>query len=252
MVIPEALAMNRDLDIGDLIGDPGQPAYPGAPSLESEFVISGIFAWPRAPQDGAGLGFISLEFLESQGSYDLPQVPPVMLVARPGQKGALDAWLEAEVAGANVTVFTRRQQLSAIRNKAWQDMLAMALVEGIIAVVAALGLAVLNHVFVSQRRSEFGVLHALGYARRHLVRRVLGETAFTIGIAWGLSAITGLAVLLVLRTALFAPQGLSFDLLNLSPWLYTLPIPVAVLVVTAATTARTLSKLDAVSVIEGR
>jgi ABC-type antimicrobial peptide transport system permease subunit len=96
------------------------------------------------------------------------------------------------------------------------------------------------------------VLHALGYGRRQLVRRVLGETAFTTGIAWGLSAIIGLTGMLFLRFALFAPLGLTFDLLNLTPWLYTLPIPIAVLAVTAGTTAWTLSKVDAVSIIERR
>jgi ABC-type antimicrobial peptide transport system permease subunit len=131
-------------------------------------------------------------------------------------------------------------------------MLSIALLEGVIAAVAAIGLAVLNYIFISQRQAEFGVLHALGYDRQQLVRRVLGETAFTAGIAWGLSAIIGLIGMLVLRFALFAPLGLTFDPFNLIPWLYTLPIPVAVLAATAGTTARTLGSLDAVSIIERR
>jgi hypothetical protein len=45
---------------------------------------------------------------------------------------------------------------------------------------------------------------------------------------------------------------LRFDLFKITPWLYTLPIPVAVLVVTACTTAWTLSKVDAVSIVERR
>jgi ABC-type lipoprotein release transport system permease subunit len=252
MVIPEALAQNRDLGVGDVIGDPERPAYPGAPSLRNQFVISGIFAQPTAPEDGIGLGFVSLEFLGSQEADDVPALPPLILVPKAGQKGVLDDWLENELAGADASVLTYRQQVSRIRDKAWQDMLSIALLEGVIAAVAAIGLAVLNYIFVSQRQAEFGVLHALGYGRRQLVRRVLGETAFTAGIAWGLSAIVALIGMLVLRFALFAPLGLTFDPFNLTPWLYTLPIPVAVLAVTAGTTARTLSRLDAVSIIERR
>jgi ABC-type lipoprotein release transport system permease subunit len=252
MVIPEALAQNRDLEIGDLIGDPDHPAYPNAPSLEAEFVISGIFAPPIAPEDGSGLGFVSLEFLESQEAYDVPDVPWLIVVPKAGQKGALDDWLEMELAGVDAKVSTYRREVDRIQNKARQDMLSMALLEGLIAGVAAIGLAVLNHVFTSQRHSEFGVLHALGYGRRQLVRRVLGETAFTAGIAWSFSAIAGLVSMLCLRFAVFAPLGLTFGLFNLTPWLYTLPIPVAVLAVTTGTTARTLSRLDAVSIIERR
>jgi ABC-type lipoprotein release transport system permease subunit len=252
MVIPEALAQNRDLEIGDVIGDPGRPAYPGAPSLRNQYVISGIFARPTAPEDGIGLGFVSLEFLESQEADDVPDLPPLILVPKAGQKGALDDWLENELAGVDASVLTWRQQVSRIQDKAWQDMLSIALLEGIIAIVSAIGLAVLNHVFISQRQAEFGVLHALGYDRWQLVRRVLGETAFTAGIAWGLSAVIGLMGMLLLRFVLFAPLGLTFDLFNFTPWLYTLPIPVAVLAVTTGTTARTLSNLDAVSIIERR
>jgi ABC-type antimicrobial peptide transport system permease subunit len=198
------------------------------------------------------LGFVSLEFLESQAADDVPDLPPLILVPKAGQKDTLDDWLENELAGVATWVLTHRQQVSRIQDKAWQDMLSIALLQGIIAAVAAIGLAVLNHVFISQRQAEFGVLHALGYDRWQLVRRVLRETAFTTGIAWGLSAFLGLAGMLLLRFALFAPLGLTFDLFNLSPWLYTLPIPVAVLAVSAGTAARTLSKVDAVTIIERR
>jgi ABC-type lipoprotein release transport system permease subunit len=252
MVIPEALAQNRDLEVGDVIGDPAQPAYPGAPSLDPPFVISGIFARPTAPEDGSGLGFVSLEFLESQETYDAPDLPPLLLVPKAGQKGVLDDWLEMELAGMDASVSTYRQEVDRIQNKARQDMLSMALLEGLIAVVAAIGLAVLNHVFTSQRHAEFGVLHALGYGRQQLVGRVLEETAFMMGIAWGLTAILCLVAVLGLRFGVFAPLGLTVNLFNITPWLYTLPIPIAVLAVTTGTTARTLSKLDAVSIIERR
>jgi hypothetical protein len=42
------------------------------------------------------------------------------------------------------------------------------------------------------------------------------------------------------------------NFLNLLPWLFTLPIPLAVIGVGAGTISRTLSRLDPVSVIERR
>jgi ABC-type lipoprotein release transport system permease subunit len=252
MVIPETLAQNRDLEVGEVIGDPDRPAYPGAPSLSVEFVISGIFSRSKSPEDENGWGFISLEFLEDNEPFPLLDVPPLIVVPKEGQKDALDDWLENELAGVDAFVLTHRQQVTRVQQQAQQDMLAMALLESVIAVVAAIGLAVLNYVFTSQRQSEFGVLHALGYGRMQLVRRVLGETAFTIVAAWGLSAIIALIGMLFLRFAVFAPSGLTFSLLNLTPWLYTLPIPIVVLAVTTVTTAWTLSKLDPISIIERR
>jgi ABC-type lipoprotein release transport system permease subunit len=252
MVIPESLAQNRDLEVGDLVGNPDRPAYPGAASLPEEFVISGIFARPSLPAEENWLGFVSLEFLESHQVYPIPDVPPLFVVPKAGQKDLLDDWLENELAAGELSVLTYRREVARVQRKAQQDMLAIAVLESVIALVAAIALAVLNHIFVSERQSEFGVLHALGYRRSQLVGRVLGETAFTTGIAWGLSTVVVLAGLLYLRFGLFASLGLTFSLFNITPWLYTLPIPVAILAVTMGTTAWTLSKLDPVSIIERR
>jgi ABC-type lipoprotein release transport system permease subunit len=252
MVIPETVARNRDLKVGDVIGNPDRPAYPGAPSLPIEFVISGIFARPKSPEDGIGWGFISLEFLEERQVFPMPDTPPLIVVPKAGQKELLDDWLENELAGPDASVLTYRQQLSLVQEKAQQDMLGIAFLEGILALVAAIALAVLNYIFAAQRQSEFGVLHALGYGRWQLIGRMLKETVFMTGTAWGFSVFITLIAMLLLRFGVFAPRGLTFSLFNLTPWLYTLPIPVAVLAVTTGTTARTLFKLDPVAVIERR
>jgi hypothetical protein len=43
-----------------------------------------------------------------------------------------------------------------------------------------------------------------------------------------------------------------FDFFNLTPWFYTLPVPVAVLVVSAGAVGWTLARLDPVTIIERR
>jgi ABC-type antimicrobial peptide transport system permease subunit len=252
MVIPEILAQNRRLKVGDIIGDPNRPAYPGASSLEVEFVISGIFAQPKSSEDGVGWGFVSLEFLETVEAFYTPDVPSLIVVPKAGKKETLDHWLESELAGDNASVLTQHQEISRIQEMARQNMLGIALLEVVLGLVAALALAVLNYIFTSQRQAEFGVLHALGYSRMRLVGRVFGETAFTTIASWGLSAILTLLILLFMRFAVFDPRGLTFNLFNITPWLYTLPIPILVLVVTAGSTARTLSKIDPISIIERR
>ena len=105
---------------------------------------------------------------------------------------------------------------------------------------------------VAQRHVEFGLLHALGRARLWLVWRTVRETAVTTGVAWVISALVCLAGLVYLQTHLFTPLGLRFDLFDLTPWLFTVPIPVAVLMAAAGSVSQTLSKLDPVAVIERR
>jgi len=253
MVISEVVAQNRDLQIGDVIGDPDHPAYPNAPVSLAEFVISGIFARPTAPEDENWLAFVSLEFLESHEAYNIPDdVTRLIVVPRAGQKAALDDWLENELASDEVWVATYRQRVARAQEKTRSMILTIALLESAIAVVAAIALAVLNYIFVSQRQSEFGVLHALGYGRLRLVWRTMREAAFTTGAAWGLSAILCLIGLLYLQFRVFTPLGLKLNLLNLTPWLFTRPIPLSVVAASAVTIAWMLSRLDPVSIIERR
>lgn len=255
LVIPEVVAQNRDLQIGDIIGDLEHPAYPGASiRVPTEFVISGILARVSAPEEENWLSFISLEFVESHEAFGVLSraIHPLIVVPRAGQKAALDDWLENELASGEVRVRTHRQLVASAQESTRTTILTIALLEGLIAIVAAITLAVLNYIFVSQRQSELGVLHALGYGRLRLVWRAMGETAFTTGAAWGLSAILFLTGLFYLKLGVFKPLGLRLDVFNLTPWFFTLPIPVAVLTVTGATIARMLSKLDPVSIIERR
>ncbi len=253
IVIPEAVAQNRNLEVGDVIGDPDHPAYPGAPSLSTEFVISGIFALP-ATQEENWFSFISLEFLESHEAFDIPAgfVFPLVVVPRAGQKDVLDDWLESKVASDDVLVLTYRQQYARHQEHMRNLLSTMGLLEVVFTVVTAVALATLNYISVSQRRSELGVLSALGHGNWRLVWRLLRETALTTGAAWGISiALCGVGML-AFQFGVFVPLGLRLNVVNPIPWLFTLPIPVAVLAVTSGTVARTLSKLDPVSIIERR
>jgi len=50
----------------------------------------------------------------------------------------------------------------------------------------------------------------------------------------------------------YVPIGLTLDLFNPTPWLFTLPMPLTIVAVGAGLVAWMLSRLDPVSVIERR
>jgi ABC-type antimicrobial peptide transport system permease subunit len=126
------------------------------------------------------------------------------------------------------------------------------ILEGVIAVVAAVALEVLSYTFFIQRKSEYGVLHAMGHSRRRLVRRTLGESAGAVGIGWLVGGGLCLIGLLGMQVWLYAPKGFTIDVLNPIPWAFTLPLPVATITVGTTLIARMLRKLDPVAVIENR
>ncbi|MCP4548708.1 MAG: ABC transporter permease [bacterium] len=249
MVIPEAFAQNRELHIGDVIGSAGDPVYQYAKVLPAPFVISGILARPATGEEN-WLSFVSLEFMDSHAAY-AGESPVLLVIPKSGQKASLDDWLENEIASEYTSVTTHRQQEAKFADMARAMVRMIAILESTIAIVAAIALAVLNYIFISQRQSEFGVLHALGFNRLQLVWRTLREAVFTTSAAWGISVVLCLIGMLYQFNA-FQSRGLSFDLLNPLPWLFTLPIPIAVLVVSTAAVAQKLVKLDPVSIIERR
>ena len=73
-----------------------------------------------------------------------------------------------------------------------------------------------------------------------------------MGAAWLVGAVLCAAGMLYVQTSIYAPRGMSVNLYNPWPWLFTLPIPVAVVAASAGTIAWMLSRLDPVAVVERR
>ncbi len=121
IVIPWTAAKNRNLHVGDVIGDRDHPIYPNAPKLPSELVVSGILARAENLADDTLLSFMSLEFINSFRS-DWKTDFSLIIVPKAGQKAALDAWLESQIAGKRRIVLTYGKQ------QAWfQQVMSMAL-----------------------------------------------------------------------------------------------------------------------------
>jgi ABC-type lipoprotein release transport system permease subunit len=257
-VLSEAVALNRDLHVGDKIGQPVDKDDKGIPT---EMVVVGILSPPQAllrtgpPQDGGGndlwWGFASYEYLTN---HELYASHPMHLLVIPneGQKAEMDAWLREEVNPELVEAYTFEWMRMNYRLLALIFLAVFGVVEIIIAIVAAVALAVLSYIFFAQRREEFGVLHAIGHSRPWLVMRTVQEAASTIGLAWLLSAVVCGLGLVGVQLGLYAPRGLSLNFFNPVPWLFTLPIPVAVIAASGGLVARMLRKLDPVTIIENR
>jgi hypothetical protein len=248
IVIPWAVARNRDIHVGDVVGDPAHPAYPGAPALPIEVVVSGIFAPADTLAEENWLSFMSLEFVDQYRESDLS----LIIVPRAGEKVAFDAWLESNIAGNNRIVITYSNQQIAAQKEMGSMLFTFSLMESIVVLVAALALSGLHYLFVTQRQAEFGLLYALGFLRLQLVGRILREMFFTISAAWVAGLAGCLFILFILQQSIFASAGLKLNFFNPMPWLFTLPVPVAVLLVSAVTTAWMLSRLDPVAIIERR
>jgi len=243
IVLSEPVAQNRGLRVGDAIGRPVSELDNGIPT---ELVVVGILA----PSD-RWMAFASYEYLESHELYSSRPVH-LLIVPAEGRESELSDYLEHNVASAQTTVRTYSTECREIQNAKRGILLVCAALESIIAVVAALALAILNYIFFTQRREEFGVLHAMGRSRTWLLLRTVGESVSVVGLAWLIGAVVCTAGLILAQVGIYGPQGMSLDLSTLTPWLFTLPVPLAVVSASAGVVVRMLRRLDPVSIIERR
>ncbi|MDY7079828.1 MAG: ABC transporter permease [Chloroflexota bacterium] len=257
IVLSRALALNRGLNVGDAVG---QPVY-DRDSIPTEMVVTGILepdraqsrservrAFAYAPQ---WIGFAPHEYVAAHEQY--AALPPYFLVVpSPGREVEMETWLEEAIKSPYVAVETFGTTYRFAR-KIERDMyLFIAVAQVILAGAAAAALAVLQYIGLTQRRDEFGILHAVGHGRIRLVWRALRESASVVSVAWVTGAAVCVVSMLYFQTRVYTPIGLSLNLYNPWPWLFTLPIPVAVVAASAGTVAWTLSRLDPVAVIERR
>jgi ABC-type lipoprotein release transport system permease subunit len=258
IVLSESVAQNHGLRVGDTIdlpfhvlGEVDQMIIYGTPV---EMVVSGILRPGSGQTLSPGdpwLGFASYEYLESHEST-ASYLVRLFVVPTEGRKDELDAWLEEYASSAQTQVATFRAKYGEIQRSMIEMALVFALTEVGIMIVAAIAVATMNYIFFTQRREEFGVLHAVGRSRQWLVLRTMQETGSMVMVAWLFSAVVYVISLVCVQVVVYAPRGLSLDIFDPIPWLFTLPIPLTVVFASTGTIARMLRKLDPVTVIEKR
>ena len=246
LLISAAVAANRGLRVGDVIGGKTDADAPITDYMPVEMVVVGILS-----PDRPWIGFASYEYLQSH-ELTATRNPSLLVVPREGQKQVLDNWLEEELDPTQARAITY-----AIKEREYKElmttvMLIFALLEYMIAAVAAIALATLNHIFFAQRKQEFGILNAIGRGRRWLVLRTMKETGSMLGIAWVVGAVVCGTGLLAAQNFVYGPRSLTMDLFNPTPWLLTTSLPLTVILISTGTIAWMLSRLDPVSIIERR
>jgi ABC-type antimicrobial peptide transport system permease subunit len=247
IVLSAAIAANRDLHVGDVIGgdiDNGDTLV--ADVLPTEMVVAGILS-----PDRPWIGFASYEYLRSH-ELTSSRGPRLLIIPLEAQKQTLDSWLETSVDSTQTRIITHATEESEYREMTTAIITTFALLECMIAVVAAIALATLNHIFFTQRKEEFGILNAVGRSRLWLVWRTVKEMGSVTGASWVVGAVLCGISLLGMQRLVYAPRGLAMDFFSLAPWLLTMPLPITVILASAGTIARMLHKLDPVAVIERR
>lgn len=197
--------------------------------------------------------WMALMPIEYHKKYHFPPIDLLIAMAKdPGQQDKLDRWAYERFKGQQARVYAYFR-LEKETNEMFRILYSILnVVIGLLVVVITLMMAMLMNIYQSQRLQEFGLLQALGYARKRLMRRVLVETALVMAGGWALGLVVAFLLLSVVKAILFDPRAFMLDPLDRQAYLYTVPVPIVIFLAASWTISRRFKKFDPVGVVERR
>jgi ABC-type lipoprotein release transport system permease subunit len=164
----------------------------------------------------------------------------------------LDRWASKHFKGERAQIFAYHQleqQTDDMFNILYK---ILEVVIATLVLVITLMMGMLINIYLSQRLVEFGLLQALGYTKRQLLYRVLKETVSVVLIGWVLGVLLAYGLLRLTKAWLMDPRAFALDPLDPTAFLYTIPIPVAILAVASLTLIGRFRRFDPVGIVERR
>lgn len=239
-LISEPIARNLNLKLGDSLLKPDDnEAYSPYPVK-----IVGI------ARSDMWLMMMSYEYVRAN---HFPDVDVMLAFAKnlPDQD-KLDRWAEESFKGERAQVFAYHQL-----EKQTEEMFSILykilnVVIGTLVLVITLMMGMLINIYQSQRLVEFGLLQALGYTKKQLLGRVMRETVSVVVFGWVLGVSFAYLLLQLTKKILMDPKAFALNTLDPTAFLYTVPIPLAILLVATLTVVGRFRKFDPVSVVERR
>ncbi|MCG9894942.1 MAG: ABC transporter permease, partial [Fimbriimonadaceae bacterium] len=113
-------------------------------------------------------------------------------------------------------------------------------------------MAMLMNIYQLQRVPEFGLLQAVGFTRKRLLGRVMVETVILVSVGWVLGVLCAFGMLHVIKARLMDPNAFMLDPADLVAYLYTIPVPLAILAASVIGLWRSFRRFDPISVVERR
>lgn len=236
------VAANKDLHIGDNIGHQADSDE----RLEGEYRIVGILEGDpivsfATPEGMMGSSDIDYNELKKYGICIIPQEK---------QLEKLNSFL-AEVKEPETRIYTFETGTKSYHSS--QDVLDLTLnlMSVILSLVLSLMLGLISYIFYYQRRSEFGILYALGFTGRMILQQIIAEISIMIvgGALLGIAA--SIVCALILNQCIFLPEGNPLNIWNIEYLKNVIYIPLSAVIFSLIPVWKMMKRLDPISIIEG-
>jgi len=240
VVVSEPVARNLSLKIGSvLLGPETQEAY-----SPEEVKVVGIAQTDQ---------WLMLNDIDYQRLNHFPPIDNVLVFAKSlSDQDRLDRWAVKEFKGQRAQVFAY-YVLDKQTNEMFRTLYRILdVVIGALALVITIMMGMLINIYQSQRIVEYGLLQAIGYTKRQLLTRALREVLFVVVLGWIMGVLVSYSLLVLVKKILMDPSAYALNPWDAPAYLYTVPIPFAILIVAFATVFIRFKKFDPVGVVERR
>jgi ABC-type lipoprotein release transport system permease subunit len=239
-VVSEPVARNLNLKLGsELLGPKKDEGY--SPNSVKIVGIAITRQWVMV---------MPIDYMKAN---HFPPIDLGIVVAKnPADQDRLDRWAEKHFKGQRAAILAYHQiekNTSEMFKTLYQ---ILNVVIGTLVLVITFMMGMLINIYQSQRLVEFGLLQAIGFTKKKILTRVLTETAMVVVVGWLLGLLAAYGLLNVADAVLMAPRAYSLDALDQTAYLYSIPLPLAILVVAAATIIIRFRNFDPIGVVERR
>lgn len=182
-----------------------------------------------------------------------PPLDNVLVFAKnPTDQPSLDTWALSAFKGERAFVFAfgSLEAQTADMFRILYGILDVVIFMLVIVITLMMGM--LMNIYQAQRLVEFGLLQAIGFTKKQLLRRVMLETTLVLIFGWILGVFAGLALLSVVKQSMFDPNGFALEPVDFVALRYTVPIPVAIALVATISFILRFRKFDPVGIVERR
>ncbi len=239
-LVSEPVARNLNLKIGSvLLGPDGQDAY--SPKHVKIVGIAKTSEW------------LMVNDIEYQRLYHFPPIDNVMgFAANASDQEKLDHWATKFFKGQRAQVFAYHmlEKQTADMFNILYKILNVVIATLVIVITFMMGMLI--NIYQSQRLVEFGLLQAIGYTKRQLLGRTIRESVYVVILGWIFGVVAAHLLLKTVKAVLMDPQAFSIDTMDPAAFAYSIPIPLAILVVAILTVVARFRTFDPVSVVERR
>ncbi|MBX3117899.1 MAG: ABC transporter permease [Fimbriimonadaceae bacterium] len=240
VLISEPVARNLKIKIGQELLGPTKADFYSPKSVK----VVGIAETDK---------WVMLSDIEYQRQNHFPPIDNVIAMTKdPAEIDALGRWSEERFKGQRAAVFSYHILERDTNDNFGTLYRVLDVVIGTLVLVITVMMGMLINIYTGQRIVEFGLLQAIGYTKRQLIARVMKETILVLAAGWVLGVAASFVLLSIVEQKLFVPNAYFISTADPIAYAYTIPVPLAIMIVGVATVILRFRQFDPVTIVERR